>query len=669
MFLGIIDECTHLHMAIVLDNRTPEEVSNKFGFPLRIRTDLDESFRSSFESDMDAAGCFVDYVPPEAHHRMGLIERHKATMRTLMERIIDAQGVVGKDDMEMVSVSSSFAKSSCTWSAGRPPYIAAFGRIPRLGLNLLSDENALIAGKTRDEVQRRADVLRCEAQQQIAALSIDASFRRALLRQSSNTEEVDAPIGSIVASWRWTAKSGKKRGGYKLARLLGRDPDGRSLWLQAGTNTIKVAPHQLRVARGFEQWTPDSDDVRALRTASENLQSDGILQDETLPPSSQDPQQPRGFDNDVDEEQYANIFQDTQPDSLPQPTPPPLQLSSQPDFVPLQPSSQQSQLQQATTEGAVQTDGYENPDTNVHVNVTSPTHIIIQKTTQMMNFGMSPERALQPQVRTPVRKNRAPSTPIGLKRKASQSQLEGHEVPVPNELLDSAVLGEGVAPSMVQDGSTSFPRAADSATGERDVTPWMVSLPSETPTLPQQKVIEVPDDDDDFPVQQPPAQGSQDQVGDSVPMTPPEVGNVPLKRDVQQIQPQEPPATRPRFHSFTTSLRTNSSSEPQAIHHQHVGCWRVWSRPDDKVLKTTHLNGPNKGSILHRRVYQLDNGDLLHDKHYDEAEDGKTFTSKMTSTVSQLWYQQPEAAHVFGTLFADDDGIQQFLQVMMARLS
>lgn len=87
MMLGVIDEATHLHIGILLDNRTPEHVSEQFqlgwcrsfGYPLRLRTDPDGSFRSSFERDMEEAGVYMDYVPAEAHHKIGLIERHNHT--------------------------------------------------------------------------------------------------------------------------------------------------------------------------------------------------------------------------------------------------------------------------------------------------------------------------------------------------------------------------------------------------------------------------------------------------------------------------------------------------------------------------------------------------------------------------------------------------------------
>ncbi|CAK9085324.1 Pentatricopeptide repeat-containing protein [Durusdinium trenchii] len=209
LVLGIICETTHLHVATLLADRTPEEVTRKFqtawsrnfGYPLRIRTDADGSFRSTFEDHMDEQG------------------------------------------------------------------------------------HGLITGQTRSQTQMQADALRVEAQQHLAAMSIDGSLRRALLRNTKPSAADIPEIGSIVAYWRWTARSGKKRGGYKLARLLGQDPDGKSYWLQAGTNTVRVAPHQLRTAKGFEAWEPDRTQIQMLRIADQNLK-DGLLQDDSIPEPS-----------------------------------------------------------------------------------------------------------------------------------------------------------------------------------------------------------------------------------------------------------------------------------------------------------------------------------------------------------------------------------------------
>ena len=236
-FLGIIDEATHLHMALIMSSRVPDEISYQFttywarafGFPLKIKADPDPSFRGAFEENMDKAGVYMDYIPAEAHNKIGLIERHNATLRDLMERTIDSRAVTGAAQMEQAAIAACFAKNSQTWSSGRPPFIAAFGRIPRMGMDLLSDPHGLVAGRSREEAQRDADLLRVEAQKHLAAMYIDSNLRRALLRKSTSVDPQELQPGSIGAYWRWTAKSGKKRGGYKLARILGKDPDGQSI--------------------------------------------------------------------------------------------------------------------------------------------------------------------------------------------------------------------------------------------------------------------------------------------------------------------------------------------------------------------------------------------------------------------------------------------------------
>lgn len=105
----------------------------------------------------------------------------------------------------------------------------------------MADQHGLATGGTREHMQQLADSLRAEAQQQIAAMNVNSSFRRSLLRKAKPTPEDEYVIGDTLVYWRWTARSGRKRGGYKLARMLGFDPDGKPLWVQSGTNTIKLA--------------------------------------------------------------------------------------------------------------------------------------------------------------------------------------------------------------------------------------------------------------------------------------------------------------------------------------------------------------------------------------------------------------------------------------------
>ena len=519
MMLGVIDEATHLHIGILLDNRTPEHVSEQFqlgwcrsfGYPLRLRTDPDGSFRSSFERDMEEAGVYMDYVPAEAHHKIGLIERHNHTYRTIMERIIDYHGITGRDQMQVVTAMTAYAKNSCTWSTGRPPYVAAFGRIPRQGINLLSDAHGLVTGHTQAQAQQFADSIRAEAQQQIAAMAIDSTFRRALLKNTAPDSGDIPEIGSTVAYWRWTAKSGRKRGGYKLARLLGRDPDGKSFWLQAGTNTVRVAPHQLRIARGFEQWNPDYDQIKQLRQASENLQENQI-QDETIPEPPEDPEQPLGQD----------------------PIEPALDLplSSLPFIVPAtqpQPAAaaqpQTAAAEQA--EEAVQTDPYQQaPQVEYHLNVNSPTYRQTVIHTGQNPFGMTPEQWMEPAVNVPVRKQHRSRTPRtkALEAGPTTPALEDKPASRTPSLAHPGTPLHGSQPGQAE--------ATASAMQPRTTTSEVIDIES----LPDNPLTQV------------------------APSTPPELGGKRSSSEMTQPLPEQPSAYRALIAKHTRQLQIGDNS-------------------------------------------------------------------------------------------------------------
>ena len=251
----------------------------------------------------------------------------------------------------------------------------------------MADQHGLATGGTREHMQQLADSLRAEAQQQIAAMNVDSSFRRSLLRKAKPTPEDEYVIGDTLAYWRWTARSGRKRGGYKLARMLGFDPDGKSLWVQSGTNTIKLAREQARKAYGFEAWHPDPADLRALRTASENIKK-GIFENETLS-VAEDPYQELGNDDSLKE---------VEPDFMPPvftPVPDPLleqlsQVRQQPVPVPPDQGSIQPQLPNIQ-----QSQSVTQQHQHITIEVTSPTYNQQNILQQQQNntFGMTAEQS------------------------------------------------------------------------------------------------------------------------------------------------------------------------------------------------------------------------------------------------------------------------------------
>ena len=646
--LGIICQCTHLHVASRLDSRNPEEVikkfnqiwNNSFGMPLVLRTDADGAFRSHFEDYLNNNGVFVDYIPAEAHHRLGLIERHNATLRSILERVIDAQAVSGPEQLDLAITAACFAKNSGTWSSGRPPYIAAFGRIPRHGLNLLSDQHGLVFGGSREHQQQLADVLRAEAQQQMASMAVDSSFRRALLKktqdQAARLCPDQAPIGSIVAYWRWTARSGKKRGGYRLARLLGKDPDGKSYWLQSGTNTIKVAQHQLRLAYGFEQWEPDQHDLRLLKDASDNVHRGDLLDEETRAPTRRhdDPHQAQGEDGLDDD--LREFFEDTQPlpvvipvsGSAAQPSPAQQDADAQTDpYLPTTTIIQNQQTQQ------------QQQNTNQYqLNMHSPTYQ--QTNIQATGFGFptptTPMRTpmRRARSRTPTRQAVAPDTP-----------------PLPLPITTTSAPNSTIPPASVPDQPSSS-RQPD------------LQLPPQ-PT--SSGAIDLTNDDEATP--------TLEDAGNIVPRTPPglerqttPIGSMrltPSKRSLAESEAVEPERSKAAlFTCMDAEIRLQKHDE-RTCFFQNYGCrspddkMSVWARLDvqNSVLKTTHVSGPRKSTIRRRRVIDAFTGQILQDEEYDPQHDEISFTSTPCSTITELWFE-PHKNFNYGTLICENDEIK-----------
>ncbi len=519
--LGCICESTHLHQAGIIPDRAPHSVLEcldtmwfkPYGYPLQIKTDCDGAFQGAFIDAANENGIHVDYASPENHAEIGLVERHNSTLRSILERIVDSRGVTDEFHMKIAITAALFGKNACAWTHGRPPFIAALGRIPPFGTDLLSDPRALVMGSTAAEAQRTADLMRAEAQKQMAAMAIDSSVRRALLKKTEPQQALDVEPGGIVAYWRWTARSHKKRGGFKLGRLLGRDPDGKSIWVQSGGSSIKVAPHQLRQALGFEQWVPDKEDLQSLRDAATNLQH-GEVEDRSLPAPPQnlepifsgeelaaanDPYLPLVVPTDLEESSRGS--KRPLPDSSPQPEP----------SLPPQITQHQQQAQQ-----------------NINIEVQSPTHKTIN--IQQRNFGIP--TSLQP-VRTPLRRARSRTPSRSSARHALDAVPELREAlpdvsPIPE-------LPDGNAQHAEETTSTSNvaqPLLPDSGSLSRDRA--LLTPRDRSGSLSELRALHTADEQNSqFHNQHfaepagsttPVVDLTNDEVGDMVPLTPPSGG-------------------------------------------------------------------------------------------------------------------------------------------------
>ena len=231
--LGITCEATSYHVAKVLDNKTPAHVLatvqemwyRPLGLPLKFRCDPGGEFGGEVVQFHMRHGIIHDVIPAEAHHRLGKIERRNALLRSIIERIVDEKGVATKEELDQCIIAATFTMNSCTFSHGRSPYQAVFGRVPRPLGDLLSDPLSLVISPEQQVL--RPEVLRADAMKALAEHSANSSVKRALLRKTHYQVDLQQlQPGQAVAFWRWSGRSRQhKKGAWSLARFISVDPD------------------------------------------------------------------------------------------------------------------------------------------------------------------------------------------------------------------------------------------------------------------------------------------------------------------------------------------------------------------------------------------------------------------------------------------------------------
>ncbi|CAK9028994.1 unnamed protein product [Durusdinium trenchii] len=255
MILGMVDLATSFQQAVRVQSRNAEHVLEMFrrawlapyGYPLVCEVDADGAFEGEFRLQLEHAGVHVPVIPPEAHWRIGTVERRNAILRTALEKLIDENAVVNGAGLDWILVAAVQALNASTASKGRCPYQAVFGRLPRFPGDLFSDDRALAV----TDSHLLAEELRCQALRVINEMRASQTIRRALPRKTKPGRDECKQIlpGSLAAYWRWSKK---------------------------------VTYEQLRPAYGMESWTPSLEDMKALKTAELAL-TDGLWRDERGP--------------------------------------------------------------------------------------------------------------------------------------------------------------------------------------------------------------------------------------------------------------------------------------------------------------------------------------------------------------------------------------------------
>ena len=289
--IGIVCMSTNYHAAKTLRDRSPEHVLDvmheiwyrPFGLPLSITLDSDGAYLAANQAWHQHLGIEHNVIPAEESWRLGKIGRRNALMRTLAERLIDQNGTVIRHDLDHILTAVLNSMNTSTYTYGRSPCQAVFGRVPRPIGDILSDQTALsISPQLHPEQQSfQPELLRAEALTALAQFSASQAVRRALLRKIRNQGDPTIEPGQTIAYWRQQGRSRQhKRGAWNLARFLALDPDRESAWVQVGRHSLKIGVAQIRPAAGWENWVPSQEDLETIRQAEHNI-SDNLWLDDT----------------------------------------------------------------------------------------------------------------------------------------------------------------------------------------------------------------------------------------------------------------------------------------------------------------------------------------------------------------------------------------------------
>ena len=108
-----------------------------FGPPAVLMTDQGSEFKGELEQLLATFGVFHEMVPPTAHWRMSLAERHGAVLKVLLMKIIKEQSIVGLGQLQMAVIAAAAARNSQARVSGFSPTQLVFGKDTSMPTNLM----------------------------------------------------------------------------------------------------------------------------------------------------------------------------------------------------------------------------------------------------------------------------------------------------------------------------------------------------------------------------------------------------------------------------------------------------------------------------------------------------------------------------------------------------
>ena len=108
-----------------------------FGPPAVLMTDQGSEFKGTLEPLLQTFAIFHEMVPPTAHWRMSLAERHGAVLKVILMKMTKEHSILGLDDLQTAVVSACASRNRHARVAGFSPIQLVFGKDTSIPTNLM----------------------------------------------------------------------------------------------------------------------------------------------------------------------------------------------------------------------------------------------------------------------------------------------------------------------------------------------------------------------------------------------------------------------------------------------------------------------------------------------------------------------------------------------------
>lgn len=302
IFLNLLDDASTYQVLDRLEDRREDTVVKAliqgwfrfFGHPDCLVLDAEGAFRGfRFENLVSQAGIKIRFVPPDAHYQLGKAERHGATAKWMMRRLVNQFAACTGDEMTILANMSMFAKNTMVRRCGASPAQWVYGRQPKIPAALLSEPEAVEAKQSMEnsDAYLQIEMARHEAIKCFADFEFDQALRKAMLRKGRPFRG-PLEVGQKIAYYRYRNLNDGEGTveGYRQGMIIGLDPGpSGSVWIRNNRGrVVQASREQVRSVEGEEMWTPSTDDLRSLKDSEIDLsQKHALAFDQRGPPPSQ----------------------------------------------------------------------------------------------------------------------------------------------------------------------------------------------------------------------------------------------------------------------------------------------------------------------------------------------------------------------------------------------